>query len=162
MNAISHAPFGYECPFCNFILHVKEGEEHSSSLLKNSDLITESELSLAFCSAKWWPKNPGHVLIVPKHHYENLYDISNEALADISIMTKLIACGMKAAFDCEGVSTRQHNEPAGNQDVWHYHQHVFPRWNNDQLYSEQGRFVSSEVRVPYAHRLRSVILAIRA
>ena len=45
---------------------------------------------------------------------------------------------MKTAFGCPGVSTRQHNEPAGNQDVWHYHVHVFPRWHGDRLYGSEG------------------------
>lgn len=40
---------------------------------------------------------------------------------------------MKAAYGCDGVSTRQHNEPAGDQDVWHYHLHVVPRWHGDAL-----------------------------
>jgi diadenosine tetraphosphate (Ap4A) HIT family hydrolase len=41
------------------------------------------------------------------------------------------ALALKTAFDCPGVSTRQHNEPAGNQDVWHLHVHVFPRFESD-------------------------------
>lgn len=45
---------------------------------------------------------------------------------------------MKQAFGCDGVSTRQHNEPAGDQDVWHFHLHVFPRWTGDDLYRSFG------------------------
>jgi diadenosine tetraphosphate (Ap4A) HIT family hydrolase len=41
---------------------------------------------------------------------------------------------MKDAYRCDGVSTRQHNEPAGDQDVWHLHVHVLPRHQGDQLY----------------------------
>ncbi len=36
-----------------------------------------------------------------------------------------VAVAVKTAYGCNGVSTRQHNEPAGGQDVWHLH-HVFP------------------------------------
>jgi histidine triad (HIT) family protein len=42
---------------------------------------------------------------------------------------------MKAIYSCHGVSTRQHNEPAGNQGVWHYHLHVTPRYNGDGFYN---------------------------
>ena len=56
---------------------------------------------------------------------------------------------------CDGVSSRQHNEPAGNQDVWHYHLHVFPRWENDKLYFERRHSTSPEQRRPYAEKLRA-------
>jgi hypothetical protein len=47
---------------------------------------------------------------------------------------------MRDAFGCEGISTRQHNGPAGNQDVWHFHLHVFPRYPNDGLCGGKRRF----------------------
>ena len=48
--------------------------------------------------------------------------------------TRRMALALKAVDGCEGTSTRQHNEPAGNQDLWHFHVHVFPRWRDDHLY----------------------------
>jgi histidine triad (HIT) family protein len=61
---------------------------------------------------------------------------------------------MKAAYGCDGTSTRQHNEPAGNQDVWHYHMHVFPRYAGDRLYLTQRAPMAAEERASYAGRLR--------
>ena len=52
----------------------------------------------------------------------------------IFVATQRVAIAMKAAFKCEGVSTRQHNESAGNQDMWHYHVHVTPRFKDDDFY----------------------------
>jgi histidine triad (HIT) family protein len=66
-----------------------------------------------------------------------------------------IAIAFKCVYDCDGTSTRQHNEPAGNQDVWHYHLHVFPRYAGDDLYRSQRRPTIVEERLPYAARLRS-------
>jgi diadenosine tetraphosphate (Ap4A) HIT family hydrolase len=40
---------------------------------------------------------------------------------------------MRHTYGCDGISTRQHNEPAGYQDVWHFHLHVFPRYHGDVL-----------------------------
>lgn len=65
-----------------------------------------------------------------------------------------MAMALKGAYACDGISTRQHNEPAGNQVVWHYHLHVFPRYNNDRLYTSTGYYTEPEERVPYAARLR--------
>ena len=57
---------------------------------------------------------------------------------------------------CDGTSVRQHNEPAGNQDAWHYHVHVFPRYAGDSLYGTRPypEFVPAEQRWPYADQLR--------
>ena len=64
---------------------------------------------------------------------------------------------MKGVLSCDGVSTRQHNEPAGNQDVWHFHQHVFPRYKGDELYrSEKFRYDDDE-RSHYANLLREAL-----
>ena len=66
---------------------------------------------------------------------------------------------LKTAYRCEGTSTRQHNEPAGYQDVWHLHAHVFPRYPGDRLYErhEEKRWASPEERAPYAAKLRAVL-----
>ena len=61
---------------------------------------------------------------------------------------------MKAAFGCPGVSTRQHNEPAGDQEVWHYHLHVFPRFPGDGLYGSAPEIVTAKERARYAANLR--------
>jgi diadenosine tetraphosphate (Ap4A) HIT family hydrolase len=47
------------------------------------------------------------------------------------------------------------NEPAGNQDVWHLHVHVFPRHDGDRSYGrhEETRWVGAEERAPYADLL---------
>lgn len=50
------------------------------------------------------------------------------------------ALALKAALSCDGISTRQQNEPAGDQDVWHYHVHVFPRYADDGLYGSLGEW----------------------
>jgi hypothetical protein len=41
-------------------------------------------------------------------------------------------------FGCEGISTRQHDEPAGNQDIWLVHRHVFPRGTVDRPYERHA------------------------
>jgi histidine triad (HIT) family protein len=62
---------------------------------------------------------------------------------------------MKKVYTCDGVSTRQHNEPAGNQDVWHYHLHVTPRYENDNFYSTQRQLMVSSERAKHAEALKN-------
>ena len=61
-----------------------------------------------------------------------------------------------SVYKGDGVSTRQHNEPAGNQDVWHYHLHVFPRYQDDAFYEMfyKGEWTTLEQRLPYTEKLR--------
>ena len=68
-----------------------------------------------------------------------------------------LALAFKAAYRCDGVSTRQHNEPAGNQDVWHYHLHVFPRYAGDDLYHLSPALMPVEERARYAAKLRAAL-----
>ncbi len=93
---------------------------------------------------------------MPNQHHENIYDISTEALAAVQLLGQRIAVALKAVYGCEGTSFRQHNEPAGNQEVWHYHLHVFPRYQGDELYvrTYERRNTTAAERAPYAQRLR--------
>lgn len=147
----NHEPEGYKCPFCT----IAKGEE--TGLNKQSDVVFEDDFVMAFVSPKWWMNNPGNVLVIPKEHVENVYDISEELLGAVYSVGKKVALAMKESYGCEGTSFRQHNEPAGNQDIWHFHLHVFPRWENDSLYVSHAsaRYVDIAERLPYAEKLRT-------
>ena len=116
---------------------------------------------LAFIASHWWAKNKGHVLVIPARHYENIYDLPDEVGARIFAVSKMIAVAMKASYACDGISTRQHNEPAGDQEVWHYHLHVFPRYVDDHLYLADGEKSLSlpEERKPFARKLVQALAA---
>lgn len=147
---ISHAPPGYRCPFCRLAAGT------DTALNTQLDVVRRTAGALAFISPRWWPNNHGHVLVVPVQHYENLYDLPSDAGHAVHDLVRDVAIGIRRTYGCEGVSTRQHNEPAGNQDVWHLHVHVFPRYPGDRLYvSAPGEdFVTADERRPYADRLR--------
>jgi histidine triad (HIT) family protein len=146
-----HAPAAYQCPFCHFV--------HGGETVYNArgDVVYEDDAVLAFVSPKRWPNNPGNVIVIPKQHFENVYTMPDALLAQIMVVGKRVAIAMKLADPCNGTSFRQHNEPAGDQDVWHYHLHVFPRWDGDALYRrhDESRFVPAEERRHSAEKLRS-------
>jgi histidine triad (HIT) family protein len=147
----NHAPSGYACPICKFIQRGVESEHN-----KIDDIVYQGNGTSAFISPKWWPNNPGHVMVVPKIHYENIYEIPDDVLSEINCTAKIIALALKGAYHCDGISTRQHNEPAGNQDLWHFHMHVFPRWDKDDLYlnHDKSSYIAPSDRKPYADKLR--------
>ncbi|TDU91639.1 histidine triad (HIT) family protein [Kribbella voronezhensis] len=65
----NHEPVGYRCPFC---LVAAGGEDQLTS---RDDVVLESSQAFAFVSSRWWPNNHGHVLVAPRTHHENLYDL---------------------------------------------------------------------------------------
>ena len=152
-DMISHAPPGYACPFC----HTARGGEGVPSLIAQADIVLQNADVFACIAPHWWPANPGHVLVAPVAHVENLYAMPERLAGRVHEAARRIALAMKHGYGCEGVSTRQHNEPAGNQDVWHYHLHVFPRWSGDDLYlrQTQKRLAEPTERAPYGQRLRA-------
>ena len=118
----------------------------------------KDEYITAFIASGWWKNNKGHIIIIPNKHFENIYDLSDQVSAKIHKLEKQISIGMKKVYKCDGVSSRQHNEPCGNQDVWHYHLHVFPRYKDDNLYlSERGQSDLNE-RLEYAKLLRDYFI----
>lgn len=140
------------------LVNVQEADSGLSPLvgeaMAGSDVILRTEAITAFISPRWWPKNPGSVLVIPNEHYENVYSIPDDLLHQVQSVGKRVALAMKAGYQCDGTSFRQHNEPAGNQDVWHYRLHVFPRYRGDDLYLLRGRTTTPEERKTYADILR--------
>ena len=145
-----HAPHDYRSPFCL----VAQGIENEHAITRASDLVYQDDHLTGFISAHQWQNNKGHVLITPNDHHENLYTLPDELSVHIHRLTRRVALAMKTAYNCQGISTRQHNEPAGNQDVWHYHLHVFPRYMGDSLYTSDYELMPEPVRARYAKLIR--------
>ncbi len=147
----NHAPANYVCPFC---LLAQRAEE-DAACSRQADIIYQDDGITAFIASHQWPNNKGHVIVIPNEHFENIYDLPLHYATRIHELARAVALAMKAAYGCEGTSTRQHNEPAGGQDVWHYHLHVFPRYTDDKLYLCHREFMPAKVRTEYARKLRA-------
>ena len=152
----NHAPAGYICPLCL----IAQGQRTPRGD-QEADVVWRSDLGTVFIAGKWWRPDPGHAIVIPNEHIENLYDMPmlvGHAMFDLAQLT---ATALKETYRCDGTSIRQHNEPAGNQDVWHYHIHVFPRYAGDNLYLNHADtfWPSPEQKRPYAERLRAYFSA---
>jgi histidine triad (HIT) family protein len=146
----NYEPRDYKCPFCLVV----SGIENENVLTKQDDIIFKDDYITAFIGAGWWPNNKGHVIIIPNEHIENIYELPSELSARIYDFAREVCIALKHVYKCDGTSTRQHNEPAGNQDVWHYHLHVFPRYKDDNLYKTDRILSKPEERIEYAAKLR--------
>lgn len=76
------------------------------------------------------PMAPGHTLIIPKKHYENLEDIDINTLTHINKVAKDIYKLLKDKLNIDGMSIVQNNGCV--QDVMHYHMHLKPYYNENK------------------------------
>ena len=101
------------CTFCKIV----RGEAPAS-------YVYEDERALAFLSTR--PVNVGHTLVVPKVHYENVFEIPEEEMAHLSKIVKRVAYAVKKAVSAEGIRIVQNNGEAAGQVIFHLHFHIIP------------------------------------
>ena len=93
--------------------------------------IYEDEYVKAFLDVN--PSHNGHTLIVPKKHYENLFNIDEEVLNHIFKISKKIAFHLKDRLNYDGISLCQNNEYG--QEVKHFHLHLIPKYKKEDKLS---------------------------
>ena len=147
----NHAPSDYICPFCLLL----RGKESVESHLKQTDIVFQTADVTAFMATRKYPNNQGHVLVIPNEHFENIYDLTLDVSARIHALSRDIALAMKSEYRCDGIMLHQHNEPAGDQNIWHYHLHVIPRYNGDDFHNARKNPFEVGERAEYAQRLRN-------
>ncbi|MDB5081168.1 MAG: protein hit [Chloroflexi bacterium] len=111
-----------DCLFCRII----QGTLPSAKVYEDDKVVAFMNLQ---------QKNPGHTLIVPKDHYRNIYDIEEDAAAEIARVAVRLAKAIKTAFEPDGMNTLQNSEPAAMQSIFHYHLHLIPRYYGDDLFA---------------------------
>lgn len=154
----SNAPENYVCPICLGV----QGVESPDTLMKPTDLVYKDDLVSAFINSFFVGKNAGHVIIVPNEHFESIYTLPAEQGHRVFDVAQRVAFAMKEAYQCDGITTRQNNEPAGDQHAFHFHFHVFPRYDNDgynTVQPSEKRLANSEERAGYAEKIKRALEA---
>lgn len=114
-----------DCIFCKIV----RGEIPSFK-------VFEDDRTLAFMDIN--PINPGHVLIVPKHHAPNIFETPDDWLAASMVTTRRVARGVETALKPHGMNIVQANGPGAAQSVFHLHIHVVPRAKDDGIKMNWG------------------------
>ncbi len=123
-----------------------------------SHKVYEDDDALVFMDVM--PQAAGHTLIVPKAPSRNLLDADPEMLARIAPLIQRVARAVKEAFEADGVTIVQFNEPASGQTVFHLHFHVIPRHEGVPLMPHGGRDMEKpEVLAAHADKIRSALKA---
>jgi len=148
----NHASPDYKCPICLAV----EGIESEETMVKQDDIFYRDDLVMAVINSKFVGNNPGHAIVVPLKHYENLYELPEKEATQIMKIAKEVAIAMKEVRKSDGVMIRQNNEPASGQHAFHYHMHIFPRFEDDHFWENQSnvRVADPEERKPFSLAMR--------
>ena len=93
--------------------------------------VYEDEKALAFMDIA--PLNNGHVLVIPRNHYETITDIEPETYGWLAGVASRIAAAIRKSLKPDGINIMQLNGKAANQVVPHLHIHIVPRIYGDGL-----------------------------
>jgi histidine triad (HIT) family protein len=96
-----------------------------------SERIDEDERTVAFMDIS--PATPGHALVVPRRHAQDLFDVPAEDLAACAATAQRVARRAREALGAAGVNLLHSSGRAAWQTVFHFHVHVIPRYPGDPL-----------------------------
>ena len=109
-----------ECIFCR----IANGEIPSATLYEDDDFRVILDLG---------PASKGHALILPKSHAANIYELPDELAGTAMVLAKKMAGRMTEALECDGFNIVQNNGEVAGQTVFHFHMHLIPRYEGDQV-----------------------------
>lgn len=130
-----------DCIFCKIV----NGEIPSAKVFENENIFAFLDIS---------PLNKGHCLIIPKQHFENIFDIDKDVLSKIIKIAKELAEKMKNNLGAKAVNLVNASGEEAEQGVFHFHLHVVPRYENDGL--EMNKWWQSKVKKPTPEDLRKL------
>jgi histidine triad (HIT) family protein len=119
------------CPFCR----IASGKAPASIVYKDATVLAFMDLN---------PANIGHTLVVPREHWENIYEVPENVLADMFLVVKRVSAAVKKTIGAEGISVLQLNGRAAGQMVMHFHIHIIPRFRGDPLSKAIGVMVGHQ------------------
>ena len=79
------------------------------------------------------PAAKGHVLILPKEHFDNIYELDDDTAAHVFKVAAKISKAYKKALDFDGLNIVQNNGEVAGQTVFHFHMHIIPRIKGDTV-----------------------------
>lgn len=96
-----------------------------------ASIVYEDTISLALLTID--PVCIGHTLVIPKKHYENIFDIDKKILAHLSLTLKKVSIDILKTHTATAVNLLNASGIDAQQSIFHFHFHVIPRHPNDGL-----------------------------
>jgi histidine triad (HIT) family protein len=135
------------CPFCAIV----RGASPAAPVGDDPDVC-------AFLDTR--PLFPGHVLVVPRMHYETITDAPPDVVATLFVAVRRIARAVEKGLAAEGTFLAVNNRVS--QSVPHLHVHVVPRKKGDGLkgfFWPRQKYASEEAMQALAAKIREALAA---
>lgn len=133
------------CAFCKII----RGESAAHVLYRNAHAIAILDIN---------PIHYGHVLVIPTTHSATYIDVPEAELADLALATKIVSGAIVDALRPPGFNIFSNNGKAAGQSVFHFHFHVTPRYDDDNIqFILKLKKYSGEEMTEYADRIRRAV-----
>ncbi len=114
------------CIFCKIV----NGELPSWTVYEDEDFKAFLDIE---------PASKGHVVLIPKNHSANLYELPEEDASRILLVAKKVGAALQRALPCDGLNVLQNNGEYAGQTVFHYHIHLIPRYKGDGVRLEWAK-----------------------
>lgn len=111
---------GNDCIFCK----IAGGEIPAATIYEDESFKVILDLG---------PATKGHALIVPKEHFTDIYEITDEVAEQVLPLAKKVIKAMTNILNCDGYNIVQNNGQVAGQSVFHFHMHLIPRYNEDKV-----------------------------
>ena len=108
------------CIFCKIV----NGEIPSKKVYEDDDVLAILDISQA---------TVGHTLVIPKKHYANILEIPNNEYQKVMLKVKEIANKLNTKLNPKGINVLNNCGEAAGQTVMHYHVHILPRYNDNDI-----------------------------
>lgn len=116
------------CIFCDII----HGAAEVSVCYEDADAIAFMDIQ---------PVNAGHVLVVPRQHFESFLDLPRSLGTHLFDVAMQLAPAIRNVSGADGMNVIVSSGAAAGQDVYHFHIHLIPRRQADGF----------DVRLPFAN-----------
>lgn len=108
-----------DCIFCKII----DGSIPSKTIYEDEKIKVFMDIN---------PVANGHLLLIPKKHIKDITELDDENLIYFkNIINNKITPMLKEKLNIEGLTIIQNN--GYGQEVKHYHIHLLPRYQNDNM-----------------------------
>lgn len=108
------------CVFCKIVA----GEIPSYKVYEDDDILAFLDVAQV---------TSGHVLVIPKKHYQNIFELDDEISQKIFVVTVRIAKKLQENLKINNLNIINNNGKKAGQEVDHYHLHLLPRYLNDNV-----------------------------
>ncbi|MBP5772622.1 MAG: HIT family protein [Eubacterium sp.] len=109
-----------DCIFCKL----------ANGVFETNTLYEDDKFRVIFDAS---PATKGHVLVIPKEHYANVFEIPEDLIAEAYKVAKKVATVLKEVTGCDGINILQNNGEVAGQTVFHLHIHIIPRYEKGEM-----------------------------